>query len=51
MAGGSFERLLDAAPTAILVSDASGEVLFANTEASKLFAAPADELVGLDAEN
>ncbi len=50
MAGGSFERLLDAAPAAILVSDASGEVRFANAAASTLLGTAADELVGLDAE-
>ncbi len=41
-----FRGLLDAAPTAILVVDGAGRILFANAEAERTFGWPAGELPG-----
>ncbi|MGI8460020.1 MAG: PAS domain S-box protein, partial [Solirubrobacterales bacterium] len=46
----SFERLFDAAPAAILVSDESRRVVHANAEASRLLGYRPGELVGRNTE-
>ena len=49
--GGFFERLFDAAPAAILVSDSESRIAYANAEASRLLGYPLDDLVGRDTES
>jgi PAS domain S-box-containing protein len=46
--GGSIERLLAAAPAAILVSNQESRIVFASVEAARLLGYPPDELVGRD---
>ncbi|HWS39258.1 MAG TPA: PAS domain S-box protein, partial [Actinoplanes sp.] len=41
-----FEQLLDAAPDAMLGSDASGQIVFVNAQAERLFGYRREELIG-----
>ncbi len=42
-----LQRIIDAAPTGMIVVDQGGSIRLANTQASRLFGYPSDELVGM----
>ena len=45
-----FQRLVEAAPDAIVIADAGGRISIVNHQASALFGYPADELIGQPVE-
>ena len=45
-----FRRLLEMSPDAVIVTDAGGRIVFANTRAERLFEYPASELLGQSVE-